>query len=355
MEKKLKIVELIPYLSIGGAEVFTDALTKSFPVDKCDVTLVSMRDYVHDRFKDSINKDYKFISLGKKPGFNFGFGKRLYNAIKEIDPDIIHVHLNCVNYAAKYLSKLRAKIFYTVHSIPKQDNKFIFRLMSKPYFKKGRIIPIGISKEISLLIEEEYGIKNVLTINNGVMLKNTNPSEERIYDFINVGRFSEVKNQMSLIKAFNEVVKVNKDLKMIIVGHGPLEEEIKKLVKSLKLESNVTIISNGESPYKYLVKSKVFVLPSHYEGNPLSLIEAFDCGCAAIASNVGGIPDVLKDNINGYLLENDNVDLVNKMIKMMQDKEAIIRFSKQNLIDCKKYDIKNTANEYYRVFINETR
>lgn len=351
MINKIKIVELIPYLSVGGAETFVDSLATNFPKEICDVTVVSMRDFVHDKYKDSINNNYKFVSLGKKPGFNFGFGKKLYKTIKEINPDIIHVHLNCVYYAAIYLSKLNKKIVFTIHSVPKKDNKFIFRKLIKPYIKKGKIIPVGITKSISSLAEKEYGVTNITTIYNGATLKNISPIKNKEFDFINVGRFSLVKNQLFLLDTFKELLNTNSNLKLCLIGYGELEKQIKNKIKELNVENNVKLITDGSNPHQYLLRSKIFVLPSKYEGFPITLIEAMNAGLPCIASSIGGIPDVVVDNHNGLLVTVDNKnELIVSMNKLLNDNILCDEIIKNNLNDVKKYDIKNTCLEYLEVF-----
>ena len=151
--------------------------------------------------------------------------------------------------------------------------------------------------------------------------------------------------------SFYELLKSNPNLKLCLVGYGKLENQIKNKIKELNIENNITLITNGANPHEYLAKSKIFVLPSKYEGFPITLIEAMNAGLPCIASRVGGIPDVINDNHNGLLISVDNKnELIASMNKLLNDNILCDEIIKNNLNDVKKYDIKNTCLEYLEVF-----
>ena len=100
----------------------------------------------------------------------------------------------------------------------------------------------------------------------------------------------------------------NKDFKFIIGGEGPLSEEIRKKIDENDLTDKVTLagwIPHDEMP-TYLNKLKLLILPSSSEGIPTILLEAMLCGTPILATPVGGIPDILKDGENGFVLPNNS-------------------------------------------------
>lgn len=111
---------------------------------------------------------------------------------------------------------------------------------------------------------------------------------------INIGRLTYQKGQWHLIKAFSEVVKQNKNIKLLILGKGELEENLKQLIEILKLENNVFLLGFVDNPYDYLKKSDIFVFPSLYEGLGNSIIESLVCGVPVISTDcIAGPREIL--------------------------------------------------------------
>lgn len=112
-----------------------------------------------------------------------------------------------------------------------------------------------------------------------------------------VGRLDEQKNLFSLIDAIKDF-----DMRLLLIGTGPLEDVLKKKVKEEGIENVVFrgVVPNERLPVE-LNKSEIFILPSFYEGNPKTLLEAMACGLPVIGTNVVGIKKVIRHKENGYL------------------------------------------------------
>ncbi len=352
MNKKIKVVELLPYLGVGGAETFVFELCKAFDKEKTDIYLVTMRDYVDEKYESiKSNNSVHFVSLGKKSGFNLGFGKKLKKCIQAINPDIIHVHINCVFYAAKYLRQLKKPIVFTLHSLPKTDNRTLFRLYIKRYIRNGTITPVGISKNISELTCEEYKINDCTTINNGIEIINYKLLNQKEFDFISVGRLVSAKNYPLLLASLAEVKKSYQNIKLCLVGYGELETKIRETISELSLNENVSLITSCKKPYEYMLKSKCFVSSSIYEGSPITILEAYECGLPIIATKVGGVPDSVQNGINGILVNsNDKQALVDAMLDSLKNDDKYQKIGTYNKENVFKFDIKNTAKEYLTLF-----
>jgi glycosyltransferase involved in cell wall biosynthesis len=92
------------------------------------------------------------------------------------------------------------------------------------------------------------------------------------------------------------------DFLFAIIGSGPLEQSLRLKVKSLKLEDKIIFTGAIPNAAKYLKAFDVFVLPSEKEGLPYTIIEAMAAGLPIVASRVGGIPEMIKDGVNGFLI-----------------------------------------------------
>ncbi|MGC8979836.1 glycosyltransferase, partial [Caldisericum sp.] len=118
-----------------------------------------------------------------------------------------------------------------------------------------------------------------------------------------------------LIKAVYEIQsKQSLNLKVALVGDGSLKSEYKKLVKDLSLEDNIKFLGIRRDVEKLMRLSKIFVLPSRYEGLPMVILEAMANRIPIIATKVGGIPEVIEDGIEGLLVEPESKDELTKKI-----------------------------------------
>lgn len=117
-----------------------------------------------------------------------------------------------------------------------------------------------------------------------------------------VGRLTEEKGHVYLLRAFKEVVSELPDTKLLIVGDGPLKESLKLKVQSLKLEKNVIFTGIRKDVPALLSIMDIFVLPSLDEGLPMAILEAMAAKIPVIATKVGAIPRVIENRENGILV-----------------------------------------------------
>jgi glycosyltransferase involved in cell wall biosynthesis len=356
MNKKIKIVEIILSLSArGGAEVFFASLVEEISKRKdVEITVVSLWDDIDESF-DYI-KDVtgiSFYSCNKKSGPDFKAARKLRKIIKKANPDIIHTHRSILltYFLAFGFRKRKWKIVHTVHNVANKESNNVTKFLRERYMKKNMIYFIGISNLITESLKDYHKNPPVRTIYNAIELKPIVLTEEsKEYDFICVAGFREQKNHKLLIRAFNKLYSEDKKLKLICIGDGELFEEIKEMTNNLPCNTNVIFAGAQKEVYPYLLKSKVFVLSSFYEGNPISILEAMNCGLPVVAPNVGGIPDVVTDKENGILFPvNDEQRLV-EACKMLLDDQLRNIVGKNNKKKIEKYSMFNCVNEHFDYF-----
>lgn len=134
---------------------------------------------------------------------------------------------------------------------------------------------------------------------------------------LSVGRLSYRKGFVDLLEAFRMTASRLPEVRLAIVGRGPLEDRLKLRAFSLGLEEKVRFL--GRLDVDQLVSlyqtCGAFVLPSHYEGLPAVLLEAMACGAPVIATSVGGVPDIVADHDTGRLVAPGNPDDLSKVIQ----------------------------------------
>lgn len=127
------------------------------------------------------------------------------------------------------------------------------------------------------------------------------PSERR---FVCIGRLSEQKGHLLLVEAVNQLVKAGFKFKLIFVGDGPLRPEIEQLINRLGLENYIEITgwATNTQVQQQILASQVFVLPSFAEGLPVVLMEALALSRPVISTYIAGIPEVVEQGKNGWLV-----------------------------------------------------
>jgi len=119
------------------------------------------------------------------------------------------------------------------------------------------------------------------------------PDKKNI-NFITIGRLSPEKNHISLIRAFYNCYKSNKNIRLYIVGNGNLYDGLKSEIEKLHLNDVIYLVGYTVNPFELLKLCDCFVLPSLYEGMGMVVLEAFTLGKAVISSDIEGPKDFIK-------------------------------------------------------------
>jgi glycosyltransferase involved in cell wall biosynthesis len=306
-----KIVQMVPALGWGGAQVFCIQLCNELAkYPGYNITLVSMYDHDPNRHLplSMLDNKVKFITLGKKRGVDLRMFAKIYNALKDISPAVVHTHLHAGYYCFYAYQRLRYpfKKIHTLHNLAKEDAPLHGRKMLKYFFKRNLIHPVAISEEVFKSAVTEYGDTVKTLINNGTNeIKPSAAFEEtsaklnslkrtpRTRIFVNVARISKQKNQQLLIEAMRHLEREDADVAAVILGDcAPGNEQILEELKATK-PGNVNV---GD----YLLNADAFVLTSLFEGLPISLLEALSAGAIPICTPVGGIKNIVSGEI-GFL------------------------------------------------------
>ena len=253
------------------------------------------------------------------------------------DMDVIHVQWPIPNGLGALFLKIFNNISYinTIHGEEVYLSKRYHTTILLKILVKNSIKTITNSSG-TLKVSLENGLeKNKLEIipfgvDTNIFRPYNVLKDKNVFQILSVGYLIERKGFEYLINSINEVLKVHTNVKLKIVGTGPLENQIKKQIKELKLEGTVEIIGNvsEEELLDLYNSSQIFVLPSivdsqgNTEGLGVVLLEAMACKVPVIASNIGGIPDIVHDKVNGTLVpEKDVLELTMAIDEMIENEE----------------------------------
>jgi glycosyltransferase involved in cell wall biosynthesis len=145
---------------------------------------------------------------------------------------------------------------------------------------------------------------------------------------LTVGRLSREKAQMDLLVAFNLLLKTNPNTKLVIVGEGPERGRLAAAAVSAGLSDRVTFTGEVGNVQPYYGAADVFVLPSHSEGSPYVLLEAMAAKVPIVATVVGGVPEMVKDEESALLVPSRSArSLASAIARVLDDRELAGRLT----------------------------
>jgi glycosyltransferase involved in cell wall biosynthesis len=168
-----------------------------------------------------------------------------------------------------------------------------------------------------------------------------------------VGRLNEVKCQDRLIRSFHQIRAEFPDARLLLVGDGPKRDDLHALVAELGLTESVCFAGYQARPERYLQVMDVFALPSRAEGLPLAILEAWAAGLPVIATRVGGIPQLIDDGRNGWLVDSgDEPALTDALRQLLAEPALAQRLGQAGRQRAESdFDTRRMASDYHRHYL----
>ena len=359
----MKILHIHPSLNDGGIESMINGLVNAQCADH-DVTVCSIFEPKEtNQFWTSIDSRVKRTTLHKtKEGFSLKEIWGIYNVIKNGKFDVVHVH-GCFNYyfLSVILLHSKVKFFYTVHSDAfMENNRWEAKLLplKRFCFKNKWLRPVTISGESQKSFFNLYHCESAM-IPNGVpskpldedFIKKINLSQYRETDntklLINVGRVDTPKNQIVLCRCVQRMIDQGHDVVLLIAGPIARQDIYDEMSKYFS--DRIVYLGAIIKAREYFSQCDVMVMPSIWEGLPVTLLEAMSVGCLPVCSPVGGIPNVVTPGKDGLLSksssEDDFTETLNAYFKLDEEKIKELRAEAVRTFE-NGYKISTTAKRY---------
>ena len=363
-------------------------LTPNYPGAKKDEVMDKMK--VH-RFRYFFKKGETLAGSGgilptlkkskwnyfKIPFFMFGEFLALRKQIKENRPDIIHAHWIIPQGFIAALCKKLYGVEYVVTTwggdmFIFKNNNFYLRFLKKIYritldnSLKSTTVNSVFEKEMKMISKNK---EKILYIPNGADTNLFNPSKKNNlirkkyniegYFLLFVGRLAEKKGIGYLLDAMPKVLDDKPKTKLMIIGTGLLEKELKQQVKELKIESNIIFtgaIQNNLLP-EYYATADIFIGPSittkggDREGFPTVFVEAMSSGTPILTTKIDGIKEIIKIGKNGFIVnQKSSRELSKKILEIMQNKDKLnLMKSNSRKIAKKEYDWGVLSKKYKEI------
>lgn len=256
---------------------------------------------------------------------------RLNKAIKQINPDVIFF-TTTLGALLLPLCKTHAKKIYESHS-------------SRPFTPYHRFFKWMERKADTIVClteddAQEYKLaRNVMVIPNFIQLPSTIVKDYNCKKAIAVGRLEYPKGFDRLINSWYEIAKLYPDWHLDIYGEGSLHDKLQEQINSLNMSKHVTLCGRRENMMDIYPNYSLHVMPSHYEGQPIVLIEAQACGLPSVAFDFKyGAKDIISNNTNGILVRQDDEGaFINAICKMLASEQQRRKYGENARLIGKQY------------------
>jgi glycosyltransferase involved in cell wall biosynthesis len=198
------------------------------------------------------------------------------------------------------------------------------------------VVPVAVSEDVAEWVENVYSVRDCKVIPNGIPIANyrhsansreawrrENGFQEGDVLYVCTARLAKQKNHAMLVEAFAHGPASHHSAHLLLAGDGECRLALEGQVRQLKLQERVHFLGRREDVCEILAGADVFVLASHTEGNPLSLMEAMAAGLPIVVTAVGGVPEIVEDQKHGLLVKShDSPGMAMAMVHLLQDPGA---------------------------------
>ena len=336
MDTRPLVVHLTYALDVGGLETLLVECINRMPAEKYRHALVCLTTY--SDFASKITQPgVELYALNKPPGNSLRIHADFWKLMRRLRPAILHTYnLAAMEYC---FTAACAGVPVRVHAEHGRDASDPHGLNPKHNFLRRRLAPfidryVPVSDDLHRWLGEVVGIPAAksLLIKNGVDTerfaawsgaRTASPWRKEHIVIGTVARIQDIKNHRGLVQAFEllraRLPEQRERLRLSILGDGPLLPALKAQVAEAGLNDVIWLPGARADVADLLHSFDIFTLPSLAEGTPVSLLEAMACGLPVVASNVGGIPEVVGDGEQGTLVPVDTEALAGALARYVQD------------------------------------
>lgn len=373
-KQRINILFVILQMEMGGSERIVYNLANRLDRELFNPSVAWF-------YGDSVLEEFKALGI---PSYHVSKGKRidfsamkiLSNIMRNNDIHLVNAHHFMPMVYSFHGCKIRnsARLIFTAHSKWEiEDVPWRWRKIGS-FLLNHTDAAIGVSTEVSKAIKETFGVdtSKLFTIQNGIDLESfakkggennlkeqlrlTN--DEKVIGI--VANFRKNKNHILLLRAFSELIKSYKEVKLLLIGQGfsfdpeNSEEEIRSFVDKNSLKEKVLFLGYRSDVPELLSIMDIFCLTSFKEGLPVSLIEAMASGLPVVGTDVEGIRDVIIPQRNGFLVSINDVDgLKNVLLTLLTDESLRYKFDQESRSLARDtYSLDRCIKQYQDLFLS---
>jgi glycosyltransferase involved in cell wall biosynthesis len=355
---KKKIIFRNRSLEMGGIETVLLNILNHLDQDRYEIVL--LLNYLQGEFIDRVPAHIRVLAVGEnsenfsknvflkffqkikrrlKYGFFEIFPSYFYkkNLLLDFDFEVAFSHY-MMKSVLKSPNRKSKKIFWIHGDLRnsgfdrKQNQKFVDEMQQ---FDQG----IFVSKHGKNVVEKNWNLElknaevfyNPLNIKQ-IQAKSTEAVEEKYHDidFVAVGRLFVAKGFADLVEAHHQLISEGYKIKTLLIGDGIQRKELENLIEKYKLKESFFLHGFSENPVKYVQNARYFVLPSYSESYPMVIGESLILNKPVLATNVGGVSEMVKNEVNGLLFKPGKSDLYKTMKRVLDEPNLAKKLSAQD-------------------------
>ena len=328
----IKVIHVLSDMKIGGAGIWLLNMLDATDRDRFDIKVVLPKGSLLADKVRGLGFETIAVDGMKDRSFDAAAVGLMLGIFRRERPQIVHTH---ASLSARIAAKLAgAKIINTKHCIDSRrtglkklagaclNNCLSDGIVAVSEAAKQNVIDSGVDKKkISVIYGGIRQVKELDAEEKNLVRQKWGIAPEDIVVGI-IARLAEVKGHKHFLEAAEIISRDNDNVKFLVAGSGPKEQQLKELVKQQGLESKVIFTGFMENVYEILNIIDINVISSLSEALCLSLIEGMSIGKPSVGTDTGGVPEVIQDGYNGYLVPvGDSRKLAEVILKLVLDPE----------------------------------
>lgn len=339
--------------AIGGAQVHVKDLAVALQQDGHKVLVFTGQQGIYNEYLNQAAIESVSCKHLQKQINPIADGKSLryiLNAIELFKPDLIAAHSSKTGILARLASKItQVPCVFTAHGwsfttgIP-EPNRTVYRWLEKLTASLANKIICVSEYDRQIGLKAGMNSQQLQTVHNGMQeigaQLRANPAQGQSIKVAMVARFDRQKDHLTLVKAFKDL-----NAELILVGDGPSLPQIRDQVNQLGMEHQVSFLGFRQDIAEILAQVQVYALISNWEGLPCTIIEAMRAGLPVVASDVGGVKEIVIEGQTGYVIPRGDSQTLRQRLAYLIDNEAA-RIS-MGIMGRQKYESQLTFKHMY--------
>lgn len=366
---KVKVLHVTFNMGIGGTEQVIRQIIENSDADKIIHEILCIDGTIGPLGIGLAEKGVHIKRVRRRPGTDFKLLQYMRGLIKQREINVIHCH-QYTPYFYGVLASLWTKttVIFTEHGRFYPDRHNFKRRLINPVLNFLTDYITAISESTAdALAEYEYmprgrvrviynGIKEIDMgeITRGDLLSDLGLSADYRY-LGTISRLEPIKNQTMMINAYFKVKKKLPNVRLVLIGDGVKRQELKELARSLGIQNDVVFTGFIDNPQRYINIFEIFLLSSFSEGTSMTLLEAMSLSKPCIVTDVGGNPEIVKNEQTGRVVPSDDAgQFAEHIIELLKDKDVSKKYGVAAKVRyTEHYTVAKMVDSYHAMYLNK--
>jgi glycosyltransferase involved in cell wall biosynthesis len=356
----MRVLYVIDSMGLGGAEAALRNLIEQLPKSDPSIHLELVTVFAHGLWPEhQLDPVIAADSLNVRFKYDGRAIPRLVRKIHHGQYDVVHAHLFPANYLAAAASFFvhGPRWVYTEHNIWNRRRKIPpLKLIERVIYSRYQGVVAVCQPVVDSLLSWQPQLRSkIVIIPNGVPIRDQPPDPlitpaSKSVRFFFAGRLEHAKGVDLLIEALAQVDSTHFEL--IVAGHGSQRAYLEQLATDRGLGQRVRFVGANHDLSEWMKSADCLVLLSRWEGLPMVVLEAMERGLPVIASDVGGLPEMIVDGVNGYLVSSGDVGALAQRLQAIIETPDMLRSlgaaARQTIIE--GYSINRVAQQHLELY-----